>query len=236
MLFLEWLAPPPRTSWLEVGCGTGAFTRLVCERCQPTAIVAIDPAATQIAYARRRLPKDTVAFHVGVAEALPSRHASYDIVVSALAINFMADRLGAVREMRRVVRVGGIIAGYVWDFAAERTPHTPLVRALQNLNIHVPPPPGGSECTVGALQSLFARAELAEIETTALDINVNFPDFGAFWSAQTPSFSPTTRLIARLEEAQRMRLRDLLQSELPVHPGGSITYRARANAVKARAM
>src|SRR5690242_3366456 len=85
----------------------------------------------------------------------------------------MADRVAAVREMRRVACPGGTIAGYVWDFAGEHTPHAPLVRALRRLDLDVPAPPGRDDCTRAALRSLFARAELAAIETTALDIEVH---------------------------------------------------------------
>lgn len=234
-LFLDWLAPAAHVRWLEIGCGTGAFTRLVSERCRPMAIVAIDPAAPQVAYARRCLNADRVAFYVAAAEALPCPDASIDIIVSALAINFMADRMGAVREMRRVARVGGTIAGYVWDFAAQRTPNAPLLRALHRLGIGAPVAPGGNECDLEALHSLFASAGLFDIETTALDIEVRFPNFTTFWIAQTPNFSPVTRLISCLDEPQHARLTDTLRSELPIRSDGSIAYPARAHAVKARA-
>ena len=231
-LFLDWVAPATRARWLEVGCGTGAFTQLVSERCRPATIVAVDPSAAQIAFARDRLPD--VAFHVAAAEALPWPQASYDFVVSALTINFFSDRVAAVREMRRVSAAGATIAGYVWDFAAQRTPHAPVVRALRHLGVAAPSPPGGEECALAALHSLFARAALTAIEITALDIEVSFPDFAAFWTAQTPSFSPTTRLIARLEAGQRLRLKDMLRAELAIGTDGKIAYAARVHAVKAR--
>lgn len=232
--FLNWLAPPLQARWLEIGCGTGAFTQLIGERCRPAAIVAVDPAAAQIAYARRRLTVDRVTFRIGAAEALPCQDASYDFVVSALAINFMSDGAVAMREMRRVACKGGTIAGYVWDFAGGRTPHAPLLRALHHLNIETPAPPGGNDCTIPALRSLFARAGLAEIETSTLDIEVSFADFEAFWTAQTPSFSPVTRRIAGLDDAQRARLVETLSAKLPVRPDGRIAYEARTHAVKAR--
>jgi hypothetical protein len=83
------------------------------------------------------------------------------------------------------------------------------------------------------LQSLFAREGLADIQTTALDIEISFPDFAAFWISQTPNFSPTTRLIRGLDDPQRARLTDILRSELPMRRDGSIAYPARAHAVKA---
>ena len=52
--FIDWLAVPVGQKWLDVGCGTGAFTELVLARCKPSTIDAIDPAEDQIAFARRR--------------------------------------------------------------------------------------------------------------------------------------------------------------------------------------
>ena len=34
-VFLDWLAPPSGARWLEVGCGSGAFTAMVLDRCAP---------------------------------------------------------------------------------------------------------------------------------------------------------------------------------------------------------
>lgn len=233
-LFLDWLAPPAWARWLEIGCGTGAFTQLVRQRCRPAAIVAVDPAPAQIAHARCQPGADTNAFHLAAAEALPCRNASHDIVVSALALNFMTDRRAALGEMRRVTRARGMIAGYVWDFAGRRMPHAPMVDALLGLGIEAPAPPGGEECALAALRALFADTGLNDIKTTVLDIEVSYADFAEFWNAQTPSFSPTTRLIARLPETQRNRLIDVLRATLPIGAEGGIRYPARAHAVKAR--
>ena len=231
--FLDWIAPPAQARWLEIGCGTGAFTQLVSDMCRPAAITAIDPAAAQIAYARGSLDRESVEFHVAAGEALPWRDAIFDVVVSALAINFMADRVKTVREMRRVAQAGGMVAGYVWDFATPCTPHAPLVRALRRIGVDAPAVPGADVCALAALRCLFAGSGLVDIETTAFDIVVQFAEFAAFWSAQTPTFSPTTRLIATLDDAQRARLIESLHAELPARPDGSIAYPARANAVKA---
>ena len=37
-VFLDWLAPPKGQRWLDVGCGNGAFTELIVERCAPASI------------------------------------------------------------------------------------------------------------------------------------------------------------------------------------------------------
>ena len=52
--FLNWLAPPAGAHWLDVGCGTGAFTELVLDTCSPAAVSAVDPAKAQIDYVNRQ--------------------------------------------------------------------------------------------------------------------------------------------------------------------------------------
>ena len=47
-VFLSWLTPPSGARWLDVGCGTGVFTELVLDTCEPSSMVAVDPALAQI--------------------------------------------------------------------------------------------------------------------------------------------------------------------------------------------
>ena len=41
-VFLDWLAPPTGLRWLDVGCGSGAFSELLAQRCAATEIQGID--------------------------------------------------------------------------------------------------------------------------------------------------------------------------------------------------
>ena len=43
--FLSWLDIAPARTWLDVGCGTGALTRLILESYQPREIIAIDSSS-----------------------------------------------------------------------------------------------------------------------------------------------------------------------------------------------
>ena len=36
--FLDWLNPPAGLQWLDVGCGNGAFTEMLVERCAPVSV------------------------------------------------------------------------------------------------------------------------------------------------------------------------------------------------------
>ena len=42
--FIDWLAPAQGLRWLDVGCGNGAFTELLVERCAPASVDGIDPS------------------------------------------------------------------------------------------------------------------------------------------------------------------------------------------------
>jgi len=73
--FLEWLAIPEGLRWLDVGCGTGAFTELVLQRNLPTAISAIDPSENLIAFAKSKPSADRIDYRNGDAMSLPYRMA-----------------------------------------------------------------------------------------------------------------------------------------------------------------
>ena len=233
-VFVDWLAPPAEVRWLDVGCGTGVFTELILDTCSPSAVFGIDPAQAQIDHACRHPVGQRADFRVADAQALPFPNASFEVVASALVINFIADAPRALFEMRRVLRAGGLVAGFVWDFEAERSPSWPLRLAMRQTGTDVPPAPGARQSSVGGLTTLFEQAGFEGIATGSFSVTVPFPDFDAFWQAQTPGYSPIGKMIAALTTTDRMRLIETVRAGLPVCPDGSIQYSARANAIKAR--
>jgi SAM-dependent methyltransferase len=233
-VFLDWLAPPAGASWLDVGCGTGIFTGIVVDTCSPSAVIAIDPAAAQIRHAHGRPVAQRASFRVADALALPFPAASFHVVASALTLNFIADRPRALSEMRRVSQAGGLVAGYVWDFAAELSPSWPLRLGMRRVGGEAAEVPGTAASGIGALTALFEGAGLERIATRVIDVTVTFPDFDAFWQSQTPAYSPVTQTIDALSNADRARLIEAVRAGLPAGPDGAIEYSARANAIKAR--
>jgi len=234
-IFLRWLAPPANARWLDVGCGTGVLAHTLLELCSPAAVVGVDPAVAQIAQASRGPAAGRASFEVGDACALPFPDASFDVVASALVLNFVPERRRALAEMRRVARPGGAVAAYVWDFAEELSPSGPLRRAMRRFGLKVPPIPGTADSRLDALRTLFQDAGLGRIETRVIDVCLAYEDFEDFWNAQTPSYAPTTRIVASLSEGDRSRVKRAVRDQLPAAPGGAIEYFARAHAVKAHA-
>jgi ubiquinone/menaquinone biosynthesis C-methylase UbiE len=107
--FLEWLAPRPGLQWLDVGCGTGAFTELIAERCTPAEVQGVDPSEGQLSIARARQGARNVAFRQADAMALPFEPRCFDAAVMALVIFFVPDPARGAAEMARVVRPGGLV-------------------------------------------------------------------------------------------------------------------------------
>jgi ubiquinone/menaquinone biosynthesis C-methylase UbiE len=233
-VFLDWIAPPAGARWLDVGCGTGVFTELVLDTRAPSAVIAVDPTAEQIEHARRQPVAERAEFKVADAQNLPFHDKTFDIVACALVINFIPDRPRAMAEMRRVVRDGGIVAGYVWDFPAERSPAANLRTGLRQIGIEPPATPGTAAASLDALHALFAQAGFKDIVTRTIDVTMRFPNFDDLWRAQTPVFNPLTRTVAALPETDRMRLIEHVRALVPADADGSVACSARANAIKAR--
>jgi ubiquinone/menaquinone biosynthesis C-methylase UbiE len=232
-LFLDWLGAPPGGNWLDVGCGTGILTETVIELCAPASVDAVDAAPAQVAAAARGTAAQRARFQVADARKLPFPDASFEVVASALVINFIPDPPRALAEMRRVGRAHGRVAAFVWDFGAELSPSGPLRRALRRSGIQVPEIPGTEVSRLDTLRSLFQAAGLEQVETRTIDVCLAYTGFQDFWQAQTPGYAPTTKIIAEMKDSERIRLMSAVQSALPAGPSGSIEYCARANAVKA---
>jgi ubiquinone/menaquinone biosynthesis C-methylase UbiE len=233
-IFLDWIAPPKEARWLDVGCGTGVFTELVLDRCSPATVIAIDPSAAQIELAHGKPVAQRADFRVADAQALPFPAGTFDVIASALVINFIPVPAQALAEMRRVGRPGGVLAGYVWDFAGSRSPGSLLRRAMRRIGADDPPVSGTETSRLDAIRQLFAQAGLQEIASRTIDVTVPFPDFDDFWQSQTQRANPTSKMIAALPESDRAKLMAAVRTELHAAPDGTFAYSARANAIKAR--
>ncbi|MFA6267380.1 MAG: class I SAM-dependent methyltransferase, partial [Pseudolabrys sp.] len=98
-VFIDWLQPASGLIWLDVGCGSGAFSALLSERCAPAKIHGVDPSQPQITFARSRTLACPAEFQVGDAQALPFLDRSVDAAVMALVIFFVPNPAKGVAEM-----------------------------------------------------------------------------------------------------------------------------------------
>jgi SAM-dependent methyltransferase len=233
-IFVDWLSVPKGLRWLDVGCGTGAFTELVLERCVPRAMSAIDPAPDQIAYAQSKLATTAVAFRIGDAQSLPYADGEFDVAAMALVIAFIPDPAKAVTEMKRVVTPGGTVATYMWDRLGKGYIQRPLAEAFAAMNIDEPGMPGSAHARIDALKGFFETAGLVDVAARPIDITVSYANFDDFWSSQTALANPYVQAIRKLAPPEIERLKAYLREHLPTNREGRVAYPASANAVKGR--
>jgi ubiquinone/menaquinone biosynthesis C-methylase UbiE len=232
-VFLNWLAPAAQLRWIDVGCGNGAFTEMLVERCAPVAVHGIDPSAEQIAFARERLAGGPVRFDIGDAMALPGADAAFDAAVMALVIFFVPEPAKGVAEMVRVVRPGGTIAAYAWDMLGGGFTLEPIYVELRALGVTPLLPPSSPASRMAALHALWTDAGLAEVETREIAVERSFADFEELWA--TSVFGSSLRpALAKMTPGDIETLKTRLRARLPADADGRITYGARANAVKGK--
>lgn len=93
---------PAHGSLLEVGCGSGHFTRWFAAR--STAVVGLDPSPGMLAVAHET--GGPCQYVQGVAEHLPFADASVEIVAFITTLEFLASPAAALQEAARVARTG----------------------------------------------------------------------------------------------------------------------------------
>ena len=237
--FLDWLALPDGLDWLDVGCGTGALTAAILRQCDPAHVVAIDPSEGFLSRARATTGDDArVEFRVGDASSLVSFPAAIcDAAVAALVLNFITDRMAALEEMKRIVRPGGAVGFYVWDYPGGGVA---FMRAFWTAAVALDPAAREltedrrfSFCTRERLAGLALEAGLEATESTALEAPSVFKDFDDYWRPFTLGAGPAPGYCASLAPDDRERLRTSLSDSLPRQADGSIVLNTRAWAVKA---
>ncbi len=109
--FFEQAEIGPRQRVLDLGCGTGTMAVLIRERVPDAAVVGVDGDAKVLAIARRKAAalSPPIAFEEAFADNLPHPDASFDRVLSSLVLHHLTheQKLGALREVRRVLAPGG---------------------------------------------------------------------------------------------------------------------------------
>ena len=232
-VFLEWLAPEPDLRWVDVACGTGAFTELIMQQYSPSEIQAIDPAEAQLTYARERSGASGANFVLGDAMALPLENERFDIAVMALALNLLPDPGKGISELVRVVRSGGIVSTYIWDLPGGGFPYEPILTEMNKIGMTPPRPPRGNTTNMVALVKFWENAGLEAIQTREIKVCRDFKDFNDFWSCSTGLglLRPT---ISAMERSDLEQLQSRVRTRLNALADGPISYEARANAIQGR--
>jgi len=232
---LRWLGVPPASRWLDVGCGSGTLVQEIVAHAAPRAVLGIDRSRSFVTHASTRVTGPGVAFQVGDAQELPVAEGCFDAVVSGLVLNFVPEPARMVAELVRAGRPGGVIALYVWDYAAGME----LMRRFWDTATALDPTAAALDeavrfpgCAPAPLEALFTKAGLSGVSTRAIDVPTHFRDFDDCWSPFLGGQGPAPAYVMSLPEERRRALREALRAALPIAPDGSIPLVARAWAVR----
>jgi len=216
----------PSQTVLDVGCGPGALTTELVRRVGVEHVAAVDPAPQFVDAVRERLPG--VDAHVGRAEELPFPDGRFDAALAQLVLHFVSDADATAREMRRVVRPGGVVAACVWDFTGGMR----MLRLFWDAALALDPEAPDEDRTRpfgrdGEIAELFERADLQEVDRGLLEIETTYEDFDDFWTPFLSTTGPSGAFVAALDDEKRERLREELRRQLG-SPEGPFTLEASA--------
>ncbi|MFP3915478.1 MAG: class I SAM-dependent methyltransferase [Actinomycetota bacterium] len=221
---------------LDVACGTGIATRLAADAVGPEGKAVgldINPGMLEVA---RRVSADDIDWIEAPAEEIPLSSDAFDLVMSAMGLQFMADPIGALREMHRVSSPGGRVVSLTPG------PTPPLFEAIDGALVdHVGPEASRFIHAVfrlhdpGDLRRLFQEAGFDDVrtETGSLPLRVAPPaDF--FW--QYVQSTPLAAITAALDGQTRAALEaDVVERCEPYADGDATVMEPGLTVVTGRA-
>ena len=133
--FLPFLKPGMRL--LDCGCGMGALTTSLAEWLAPGEVTGIDREASQVEAARAWAAEkgsQNVRFETGNIYEIAYPDGSFDAVFAFTVLEHVREPLRALREMRRVLKPGGVAGIYDPDYGTLlQTPSTPGLEEMNRL-------------------------------------------------------------------------------------------------------
>lgn len=235
--FLNWLNLPGGLRWIDVCCGSGVVTEAIVERSTPARVVGIDASSDQISFARQHRAHANVTFETADASTLPFPDASFDGAVCGLGLNYLPNPSEGLKEFCRVVRSGGTVAVYVWDYAEGAR----FLREFWDAAIATDGEAAAFDqavrfpmCTPEGLRGLFEQSKLEDLSVGALKIVTCFTNFDDYWNPLLTGQGSAPNYLATRDKKVQAAIRERLRAALPTNPDGKIEMHARAWAIRGR--
>src|SRR5262245_745970 len=115
--YLSEMQPPGGAIVLDVGCGTGAVSRVLAEIPEIAEVVGLDPSPIFIEKAQELgKGRSGLSFRIGDGRALPFPDTSFDVVVFHTTLCHVPEPERALHEAYRVLRSGGWLAVFDGDY------------------------------------------------------------------------------------------------------------------------
>ena len=202
----------------DVGCGGGGASLLAAER--GARVSGLDAAEALIDVARERIPD--ADFRVGDMEDLPFADRVFDAVIAANSIQYSENRVGALREMKRVCDFDGRVVVGLWG-PPSKVEFRDVFRAMRDALPEPPPGKGPFELSEPGVLAVFVKdAELNVVGDGEVECPFLYADFQAFWRANV-SAGPAQ---AAMRQVSEHKLADAISSALQSYqlPDGSMMF------------
>jgi aconitate hydratase len=187
------LAPAPGSVCLDVATATGTLAIALANRVGPDGkVIAVDLAEGMLEFSRRKaraFKLKNIEFRKMNAQQLEFDDNSFDFVACSLKIFYFPDIQGALQEMLRVLKPGGLLGLSTADaktaFAPLSQPYIArLYKTADDLDVH---PPEYSELSAATrrksgLHMLVEEAGFSHVETREEEIPVHFSSPEDWWS------------------------------------------------------
>ncbi len=201
---------------IDVGTGTGGLACAMAERWPSRWVLGVDVAEPYVAYARKQANGARIEFDICDASALRFADGTFAGTAAQLVLNFVPNAVAAVREMRRVTRLGGTVAAAVWDFRGGLV----YQRLFWDTAAGIDPGAGkardrlfsGALALPDGLPNLLNDAGLAGVQRASLTIRMNYANFDDYWQPLLGGQGPVGTYITALDDGLRSRIEAAVRS------------------------
>jgi ubiquinone/menaquinone biosynthesis C-methylase UbiE len=237
---VEWAGLAEGATVLDVGCGTGAATRLAAKQVGPSGrVIGVDVNPGMIDVARS-IPSDqgaTIEWHEQSAYSLPVGDQSVDGVLSAQMLQFLQNKEAGVAEMARVLKPGGRVAVSAWA-AMQENPyfHAQVDASTKYLGADVAAGirAGLSLSKVEDIRALFDAAGFTEIETIVRQLDLTLPNLADFIPRHIRATPLAAGFNAALASVQEALVEEMSSRLAEYKTNGEVQIPFRSHLVRAR--
>jgi SAM-dependent methyltransferase len=208
--------PLPEGPLLDVGTGTGSMALALAGRYPGRAVTGADVSKPYLAFAAERPGASGISFACEDACEMSFADDSFAAAFAVLLLNFVGQPLQAVREMRRIVRTGGLLVAAGWDFRGGLV----YQRLLWDSAASIDPGAAAVRDRLFAaplalptgMTDLFQAAGLAGIRRDSVTIRMAFADFADYWEPLLGRQGPVGGYVAGLPADTQQAVREAVRA------------------------
>ena len=206
----------PGARIIDIAAGTGVVSRAAALRAGPGGFVLstdLSPAMIAFTAGQPAVPRAApIEAAVASADELGRADGEFDVALCQHGLQFFPNRPGAVREMRRVLRPGGVAGVAVWTLGYDVIPYGQLHGALRELGVPEPQPGAFAEdvftVTADEVGSLLNGAGFGDVDAREAELITHWPSPEALTA--TIDGTPFGALLDALDADTQVQARTLV--------------------------